>query len=264
MAEGLLGGVLGEEDEKPDVEAAGTLPGAEAFAAAVAARLSASDPEVAKKTAAFLEEQAHLVKVQAKHLEDEHAARLHYLQGQAREVDIRRFGLRLRVGFQLFIVFLATAIGIAVIVMIHDAVTSRRVVMEPFHAPPGLAARGIDGVVVASGLLDELSHLQDATRSAFAARVLSGAWTSNSKLDVPETGVSIGEISRLLGIGSVMTSTSTATWLKPRTGTLRSRSAATACRREPSGPRPRSSERSQSMRLNTFTHSPSRRAGPRI
>ena len=198
MAEGLLGGVLGEEDEKPDVEAAGTLPGADAFAAAVAARLSASDPEVAKKTAAFLDEQAHLVKVQAKHLEDEHAARLHYLQGQAREVDIRRFGLRLRVGFQLFIVLLATAIGIAVAVMIHDAVTSRRVVMEPFHAPPGLAARGIDGVVVASGLLDELSHLQDATRSAFAARVLSGAWTSNIKLDVPETGVSISEISRLL------------------------------------------------------------------
>jgi hypothetical protein len=198
MAEGLLGGVLGDEDEKPDVGAAETLPGAEAFAAAVAARLSASDPEVAKKTAAFLDEQAHLVKVQAKHLEDEHAARLHYLQGQAREVDIRRFGLRLRVGFQLFIVLLATAIGIAVAVMIHDAVTSRRVVMEPFHAPPGLAARGIDGVVVASGLLDELSHLQDATRSTFAARVLSGAWTSNIKLDVPETGVSIGEISRLL------------------------------------------------------------------
>ncbi|MGC2031996.1 MAG: tetratricopeptide repeat protein, partial [Steroidobacteraceae bacterium] len=83
-------------------------------------------------------------------------------------------------------------------VMIHDAVTSRRVVMEPFHAPPGLAARGIDGVVVASGLLDELSHLQDATRSTFAARVLSGAWTGNIKLDVPETGVSLGEISHLL------------------------------------------------------------------
>src|SRR5947209_19561206 len=99
MAEGLLGGILGEEEEKPDVEATQTLAGADAFAAAVAAKLSASDPEVAKKTAAFLDQQAHLVKVQAKHLEDEHAASLHYLQRQAREVDIRRFRLRLRVSF---------------------------------------------------------------------------------------------------------------------------------------------------------------------
>jgi hypothetical protein len=38
-----------------------------------------------------------LLKVQKEHLKDEHAASLHYLQGQARIVDIRRFGLRLRV-----------------------------------------------------------------------------------------------------------------------------------------------------------------------
>ena len=77
---------------------------AEAFAAAVAAKLAGSDPEVARDTSAFLKEQTQLLKVQTEHLKDEHAARLHYLRGQAREVDIRRFGLRLRVGFQLFLV----------------------------------------------------------------------------------------------------------------------------------------------------------------
>jgi predicted negative regulator of RcsB-dependent stress response len=45
MAEGLLGGILGEEDEKPKVEAPEALASADAFAAAVAARLCASDPE---------------------------------------------------------------------------------------------------------------------------------------------------------------------------------------------------------------------------
>jgi hypothetical protein len=98
MAEGLLGGVLGDEDEKPDVEAPDALAGAEAFAAAVAARFSASDPEVARDTSAFLKEQTDLLRVQKEHLKDEHEARLHYLRGQAREVDIRRFGLRLRIG----------------------------------------------------------------------------------------------------------------------------------------------------------------------
>ena len=64
MAEGLLGGVLGDEDEKPDVEAPDALAGAEAFAAAVAARFSASDPEVARDTSAFLKEQTDLLRVQ--------------------------------------------------------------------------------------------------------------------------------------------------------------------------------------------------------
>jgi len=82
--------------------------------------------------------------------------------------------------------------------MIRDAVTSRRVVIEPFDAPPALAARGLTGKVVASGVLDQLSRLQDATRSSSAARGLSGAWTRDIKLEVPETGVSIGEFSRLL------------------------------------------------------------------
>jgi hypothetical protein len=68
MTEGIIGGILGDDDEKPEVRATEALAGG-AFAAAVAARLCASDPEVAKKTAAFLDEQAHLVKVQAKHLD---------------------------------------------------------------------------------------------------------------------------------------------------------------------------------------------------
>jgi len=198
MADGLLGGILGGEDEKPDVEAAEGTAGAEAFAAAVAAIASRQDPEVARKTAAYLDHQSHLVQTQARHLEEEHAARLHFLRGQAREVDIRRFGLRLRVGFQLFIALTATVIGVGAAIMIRDAVTSNRVIVEPFDIAPNVAASVPSGKIAAGGLLDELSRLQDATRSAAAARGLSGAWTSNIRLGVPETGVSIGEISRLL------------------------------------------------------------------
>src|SRR5216683_986337 len=120
MAEGMLGGVLGDEGDKPEVETPDALAGAEAFASAVAAKLAGNDPEVARRTADFLIDQSQLLKVQKKHLEDEHEARLHYLRGQAREVDIRRFGLRLRVGFQLFLILLATAIGLGVAIMVRD------------------------------------------------------------------------------------------------------------------------------------------------
>ncbi len=70
--------------------------------------------------------------------------------------------------------------------------------MIPFHAPPGLAERGFDGTVIASGLLDELSRLQDSTRSVSAAYSLSSTWADNIKVDVADTGISLGELSRIL------------------------------------------------------------------
>ncbi len=198
MGDGLLGGVLGEEAENPEIESAGANAATEAFAAAVAAKLAGNDPQVAQETVCFLRKQAQLLETQNRHLEGEYAARLHLLQGQAAEVDLRRFGLRLRVAFQLFLALAVTALGAAAILFVHDAATSRRVVIDPFRSPAGFPTRGVDGEVLASGLLDELTRLQNATRSTSAARNLTGAWANDIKVDVPETGVSIGEISRLL------------------------------------------------------------------
>jgi tetratricopeptide (TPR) repeat protein len=188
MAEGLLGGVLGGEEEE---KAASPKAAPEAFAAAVAANLASHSPEVAAETVVFLRKQTELLEAQRKTVEAEHE----YFEV---EWGPRLVGIRLRIGFQIFVALVATVIGIGVAIMIRDAVTSRRVVIEPFDAPPALAARGLTGKVVANALLDELSRLQDATHSSSAARGLSGAWTGNIKLEVPETGVSIGEISRLL------------------------------------------------------------------
>ena len=40
--------------------------------------------------------------------------------------------------------------------------------------------------------------MQDATRSSSAAFGLTGAWADKIKLEVSESGISVGEISRLL------------------------------------------------------------------
>ena len=71
-------------------------------------------------------------------------------------------------------------------------------VVEPFDAPAALAARGLTGKVVAGGVLDALTRLQAATRSSVAQRHLANAWTSEIKVEVPETGVSISELDRIL------------------------------------------------------------------
>ncbi|HSY08378.1 MAG TPA: hypothetical protein VK820_07570 [Steroidobacteraceae bacterium] len=188
MAEGLLGGILGGEAEEKTAPA---RAGTEAFAAAVATNIANISPEVAAKTAAFFEEQTDLVKAQRKFVEAEHE----YFEA---EWGPRLLGTRLRTGFQIFIALFATVIGVGVAIMIHDAVTSRRVVVDPFDIAPNIAAQVPSGKIIAAGLLDELSRLQDATRSQIERRDLSNAWASQVKLEVPETGISLGEISRLL------------------------------------------------------------------
>ena len=198
MAEGLLGGVLGGEEEKPEIEPPEGPVGAQAFAAAVAAMAARQDPEVARKLGDFLSEQTQLLKVQKDQLRDEHPLRVGHLRNQLREEGVRRFGLRLRVGFQLFIALLATAIGLGVAIMIRDAVTSRSVVIDSFNAPPSLAADGLNGQVLASGLLDVLTRIQAATRSNAEHRNLSNAWTNEISIAVPETGISIGQLERML------------------------------------------------------------------
>jgi hypothetical protein len=54
-----------------------------------------------------------------------------------------------------------------------------------------LGARGFTGDVVASGVLDGLQKLQDATRSADKSPNTTSAWSSDVKIEAPETGVSI-------------------------------------------------------------------------
>lgn len=113
-------------------------------------------------------------------------------------MDIRRFGLRLQVGFQLFLTLLAAGIGFGLIVMVHDAITSRSVVIDPFEVPASLAADGLNGKVVAAGFLDVLTRIQDANHKSVLARDLSNTWANEISIGVPETGVSIGQLERLI------------------------------------------------------------------
>ncbi len=201
MAEGLIGGVLGGEDDKPEIEAPEALAGAEAFAAAVAAKLAGHDPEVARDTSAFLKEQTQLLQVQKEHLKDEHALRLAQLKHQSHLLRGQRVGQTIRIAFQVVTALIVIVIGVGIAVLLRDAFTSHSVVIDAFESPAALAARGVTGTAVASGVLDELTRLQNATRTLSSntlKRSVANAWSHQLKVDVPETGISLEEISRLL------------------------------------------------------------------
>lgn len=198
MTDGLLGGILEEENEKPEVEPPVAPAGADAFAAALAAIASHQDPGVARKTEEFLTDQSVLLKIQAQHLKEEHQLRLRYLGGQVGESSIRRFGARIRAAIQLAAAALIIMVAIGVVTLVYEAFHSRNVVVEPFQAPASAAARGLTGEVAASRVLDELTRLQAANHAHIYERGAKSAWSGEVKLAVPETGFSLSEFSRLL------------------------------------------------------------------
>ena len=185
IIEDILGG---EEAERPegDVQA-----GLDPVAASLATGAAGADRSTAADLRAYLKRQARLVELQTEHLHEQRMVLLSSLR-------IRRTTDRLKLGMQLFFILVATALGLGAAVMVFDAFNSRSVVVETFDAPPALAARGLSGKVVAGGVLDALTRLKQATHSNEAARELSNAWTGDVKVEVPETGVSIGEIDRML------------------------------------------------------------------
>jgi tetratricopeptide (TPR) repeat protein len=159
--------------------------------ASAAMQLAGSDADLAHDAAAYFRKQAHLVEIQTEHLHEQREVQLSHLK-------LRRFTDRLKAGTQLFIVLAATVICLGAVTMLCDAFTSHSVVVEGFKAPSTLAGRGVTGDVVASDVLDGLQKLQIATRGTQKSLNTRGAWTSDIKIEVPETGVSIGEVDRLL------------------------------------------------------------------
>ena len=199
MAEGgILNVLLGGDGESREEELGGGRGGAEAFAAAVAAEEAKHHAGVARATEAFLDEQRLLLRAQREEMTEQGALRLSHLKSQSREGRLRRFGQRLRNGMQVLTALVFVLIGVGLCVLVYDAFNARSVVVEPFDAPPALLARGLSGKVVAGGLLDELTRLQAATRSTVTKRNLSNAWTGDIKVEVPETGLSLGDIDRML------------------------------------------------------------------
>ncbi len=113
MAEGLLGGLLGGEEEAPEVEAGEGRVSAEAFAASLAADQAKHDAAVARAAEAFLQEQTRLLQTQREEITEQRTLRLSHLRSHSREGKLRRFGQRIRNGMQVFTALIFSAIGVA-------------------------------------------------------------------------------------------------------------------------------------------------------
>ncbi len=172
---------MAEESEGPDSGAqaldAGVDPAAIALALGSASRTKADR---------FLEEQTQLVMDQRHHLREQ----FKQLRPGLWE---KRLGVILRVATAVVGIAVATRLG----VMVWDAARSKGLVIEPFSVPPDLAARGITGDVVASQMIDKLTEMTTHELSR-AVQSYANNWGDNIKVEIPETGVSIGELQSFL------------------------------------------------------------------
>jgi hypothetical protein len=160
-------------------------------AAALATEAAKNNPELAQEAAAYFRKQSHLVEIQTEHLHEQRAVSLQLLK-------LKRFDERLRVALRLFVILVATVVGVCAVIFIRDAVADHGLVVEAFAVPPDMSRDGLTGEVVATRFMDKLQALQAATASDRPADTYQYNWGSDIKVEIPETGLSLSEVSKLI------------------------------------------------------------------
>ena len=180
------------EHQEPAEPSVGEPPSvADPAAVGIALGRAGRSGEVNAKAAIFLAEQTKMLRLQMEHLHEERA--IHH-----RHLELKYFGDKLRIGLQLLAVAMGLAIVVGLAVLVWSAHEDHGLVVEAFSVPPDLAQRGLSGQVVAKQVLDRLSDLQTQTVSMRPADTYQNNWGDDLKVEIPQTGVSLGELRRYL------------------------------------------------------------------
>jgi tetratricopeptide (TPR) repeat protein len=183
--EGAIEGLFGAEQHG---EAAGH---AAAPADGVAVSVALDQARAGEDAAAFLRAQKRLVDLQVRHFEEEHRLAI-------AAAKRKRYADHLRNALWTFIALVLTGLVLAVLALLWDARRDHGLVVEAFSVPPDFAARGITGRVIAGQVLDRVAELDRKTDSIRAASTYANNWGGDIKVEIPEIGVSVGEVIRLL------------------------------------------------------------------
>ncbi|MGD0189980.1 MAG: hypothetical protein ABSD74_04485 [Rhizomicrobium sp.] len=180
-----------EEDRAPEGGGpASPLSDASAWAALSAASREKADAFLDQQKKVAVEQEV-LVHLQAKELAHELALR-HW------SLRVRHISDVMKLAFEFAVAVILLAIAGLIAGVVWSAAHDTGAVIEAFSVPPDMAARGITGEVVASKLLDRLSFLQAQTDSTRAASSYAGNWGDDIKVQIPDTGISLGELNRFL------------------------------------------------------------------
>lgn len=104
-----------------------------------------------------------------------------------------------RVGLALKAAALLLVVGAlaAATIFLWRASREPLAIVQPFTSTPTLAQRGVDGTMLASGLLDHLNAIAEQTSSRRRPSSYAGGWGDNIRVEVPNTGVTLTELMTL-------------------------------------------------------------------
>ena len=109
-----------------------------------------------------------------------------------------RFRNRIKAVRDFAIAFVVLLLAVGVLGFVWNARQASGLIIQPLSTPPDLAERGLDSQAVSSQLLDRLNRLQAETDSIRAANTYANNWQGDVSVEIPSTGVSIGELDRWL------------------------------------------------------------------
>ena len=150
------------------------------------------------KADSYLDEQMVVARAQTEVLHLQAHELKHELKLRHWSLRVRHISDVMKVTFEVAVAFIFIAIAVAIGFEIWDAAHDNGLIIEAFQVPPDMASRGLSGQVVAGQLLDKLTAMQNATQSARPAQSYANNWGNDVKVQIPDTGVSIGEFNRYL------------------------------------------------------------------
>lgn len=101
---------------------------------------------------------------------------------------------RIAVGLKLLLGLAGLMVAVGFGAMVWEAAHSRGLVVDSFQVPPSLTQRGLTGEVVAGKIIDRLTDMRANTDSSRASDALESGWRKDYRVEIPQTGIAIGEI----------------------------------------------------------------------
>jgi tetratricopeptide (TPR) repeat protein len=178
-------------DKSGEEERKGVAGGASAAALGIALEAARADPAMAEDARTLLREQARLARMQADQLSEEAVLTRWSLR-------LKRASELMKFAFELSVALVLVAVVAALATAMWSAAHDNGLVIQAFSVPPDFAARGLSGEVVASQLLDKISRMQVQANSIRPAGSFRSNWGDDIKVEIPDTGISIGELNRYL------------------------------------------------------------------
>jgi len=175
----------------------------------LALNASAADPAVTRELGGFLHEQRELARRQ-RILADKQSALLdhrverarlkkEHIEAQNHHLHLQHIHDRLRLVLDVGLACFGVVLALLLVWAVWTGTRSKSVVVEAFTVPPSFEARGLSGGVVAAQFLDRLQEIQ--RRGALDPTVstpIEDAWSREIRVDVANTGISLGDIQKFL------------------------------------------------------------------